>query len=138
MTKGSLLVTDNTDCDDIDDNDNLPVDCEVESYAAATANSTSQPRETPKLTSKCEKKMSQDDVRKMTQKTPMRVEQRSSRPGWVPPLKTFKIPVPGTGSGVPGPRATRTRGPEDQRTRGPGPGTDDETHHALALKRGGR
>ena len=43
MTKGSLLVTDNTDCDDIDD---LAVDCEVESYAGAAANSTSQPRET--------------------------------------------------------------------------------------------
>ena len=46
MTKGELLVTDNTDCDDIDDDDNLPVDCEVESYAGAAANSTSQPRET--------------------------------------------------------------------------------------------
>ena len=46
MTKGSLLVTDNTDCDDIDDDDDLAVDWEVESYAAAAANSTSQPRET--------------------------------------------------------------------------------------------
>ena len=46
MTKGSLLVTDNTDCDDIDDDDDLAVDCEVESYAAAAANSTSQPHET--------------------------------------------------------------------------------------------
>ena len=46
MTKGSLLVTDNTDCDDIDDDDDLAVDCEVESYAGAAANSTSQPRET--------------------------------------------------------------------------------------------
>ena len=45
MTKGSLLVTDNTDCDDIDDDDNLPVDCEVGSYAAAAA-TTSQPHET--------------------------------------------------------------------------------------------
>ena len=45
MTKGSLLATDNTDCDDIDDDDDLPVDCEVESYAAAAANSTSQPHE---------------------------------------------------------------------------------------------
>ena len=47
MTKGSLVVTDNTDCDDIDDDDDLAVDCEVESYAAAAANSTLQPRETP-------------------------------------------------------------------------------------------
>ena len=46
MTKGSLLVTDNTDCDDIDDDDDLAVDWEVESYAAAAANSTSQPHET--------------------------------------------------------------------------------------------
>ena len=46
MTKDSLLVTDNTDCDDIDDDDDLAADCEVESYAAAAANSTSQPRET--------------------------------------------------------------------------------------------
>ena len=46
MTKDSLLVTDNTDCDDIDDDDDLAVDWEVESYAAAAANSTSQPRET--------------------------------------------------------------------------------------------
>ena len=46
MTRGSLLVTDNTDCDDIDDDDDLAVDCEVESYAAAAANSTSKPRET--------------------------------------------------------------------------------------------
>ena len=46
MTKGSLLVTDNTDCDDIDDGDDLAVDCEVESHAAAAANSTSKPRET--------------------------------------------------------------------------------------------
>ena len=46
MTKGSLLVIDNTDCDDIYDDDNLPVDCEVESYAAVAANSTSQPHET--------------------------------------------------------------------------------------------
>ena len=48
MTKDSLLVTDNTDCDDIDDDDDLAVDCshEVESYAGAAANSTSQPRET--------------------------------------------------------------------------------------------
>ena len=46
LTKGSLLVTDNTDCDDIDDDDDLAADCEVESYAAAAANSTSQPRET--------------------------------------------------------------------------------------------
>ena len=38
MTKGSLLVTDNTDCDDIDDDDDLAVDWEVESYAAAAAN----------------------------------------------------------------------------------------------------
>ena len=27
-------------------------------------------------------------------------------------------------------------GPEDKRTKGPRPGTHDETHHALALKRG--
>ena len=46
MMKGSLLVTDNTDCDDIDDDDDIAVDWEVESYAAAAANSTSQPRET--------------------------------------------------------------------------------------------
>ena len=46
MTKGSLLVTDNIDCDDIDNDDDLAIDCEVESYAAAAANSTSQPRET--------------------------------------------------------------------------------------------
>ena len=46
MTKGALLVTDNKDCDDIEDGDDLAVHCEVESYAAAAANSTSQPRET--------------------------------------------------------------------------------------------
>ena len=45
MTKGSLLVTDNIDCDDIDNDDDLAIDYEVESYAAAAANSTSQPRE---------------------------------------------------------------------------------------------
>ena len=69
----------------------------------------------------------------MTKKS-KQVEKWPRWPGWAPPLKTFKITVPGPVRGVQGPGPP---GPEDQRTRGPGPGADDETHHALALKRCG-
>ena len=44
---------------------------------------------------------------------------------------------PAVSGPVPGAQGPGPPGAEDQRTRGAGPGADDETHHAFALKRGG-